>query len=132
MRFPTFLWLPVLVAGPISAHASDLASDPSGLWKSFPAIYKIHSGIVSDGTPATANDRMLTVQVNGKPAQEIFNSIGPDAPEGCSGAKGDRERAKKGVLCTYTAQPGNPKNSHYRCWVGINLQTGDGDVRVSC
>lgn len=128
----------LLIAGSVMASLSltvrsaDPASDPYGLWKPYPAIYKIHSGIVSDRTAPTSNDRVLTVLVDGPAAKEIFESIGPDSPDKRSGAEGDREREKKGVNCIYTAQLSNPKSSHYRCWIGLNLETGEGDVRVSC
>lgn len=62
------------------------------------AIYKVHSGIVSDRTPATANDRKLTVLVDGKSAKDIFDSIGPDLPETCTGEPGDRMREKKAFI----------------------------------
>lgn len=122
----------VLPALLLVVNAANPSSDPFGLWKAFPAIYKIHSGIVADRTPPTAEDRILTVMIDGEAAKKIFDSLGPDSPDKCSGADGDRERGNKGVNCTYTAHLSNPKNSHYRCWVGMNLRTGDGDVRVSC
>lgn len=114
------------------AHAADPSSDPSGLWKSFPAIYKIHSGSVADRTPPTAADRVLTVLIDGRAAKDVFDSIGPDVPKMCSAEEGDRTRAKKGVYCTYDAKLNDPKDSHYRCWIGVNLRTGDTEQTVSC
>jgi hypothetical protein len=115
------------------AHAADPSSDPYGLWKPFHgAIYKIHSGIVSDRTPPTTADRKLTVLVDGKTAKEIFDSIGPDLPETCSGEQGDRLRDKKGIHCSYTAQDKGTKDGPYRCWIGLDLQTGDSIGTVSC
>lgn len=114
------------------ARASDPSADPLGLWKSFPAIYKIHSGTIADRTPPTATDRMLTVLIDGKAAKDVFDSIGPDVTKMCSAEEGDRTRAKKGVYCTYEAQLTNPKDSHYRCWIGVNLRTGDTAQTVSC
>lgn len=114
------------------ARAADLSSDPFGLWKSFPAIYKIHSGSVADRTPPTATDRMLTILIDGKEAKEIFDSIGPDSREACGSENGDRTRAKKGLYCTYEAKLNDPKDSHYRCWIGVNLRTGDTEQTVPC
>lgn len=76
------------------AHDADPSSDPYGLWKPLQgAIYKFHSGVVADRTPPTANQRRLTILVDGKAAKDIFDSIGPDYAQGtCSDAKGDRHR----------------------------------------
>ena len=115
------------------AHAADPSSDPYGLWKPLPgAIYKVHSGIISDRTPPTANDHKLTVLVDGKTAKEIFDSIGPDLPDTCSGEQGDRMRDKKGIHCSYTAQDKGTKDGPYRCWIGLDLRTGDSIGTVSC
>lgn len=115
------------------AHAADPSSDPYGLWRPLQgAIYKLHSGIVADGTPPTANERRLTILVDGKIAKEIFDSIGPDYHETCSDAKGDRHRRKKGVVCDYTAQDEKDKDGPYRCWIGVNLRTGDTVSTISC
>ena len=114
------------------ANAASPASDPSGLWKSFPAIYKIHSGSVVDRAPPTAAKRMLTVLIDGMAAKDVFDSIGPDVSKMCSAEEGDRTRAKKGVYCTYDAKLNDPKDSHYRCWIGVNLRTGDTEQTVTC
>lgn len=133
MRISTMLIFGVSAIAPLTfAHAADPISDPSGLWKSFPAIYKIHSGAVADRTSATATDRVLTVNIDGQAAKEIFDSIGPDSRDTCSGERGDRERARKGILCTYAAKLTNPKDNHYRCWIGVDLRTGDTTPTVSC
>lgn len=115
------------------AHAVDLAGDPSGLWMPLQgAIYKLHSGIVADRTPPTASDRRLTIVVDGKAAKEVFDSIGPDLPETCEDEKGDRQRRKKGVVCDYTAKGEKDKDGPYRCWIGVNLRTGDTIGTISC
>jgi hypothetical protein len=115
------------------AHAVDPSSDPYGLWKPLQgAVYKIHSGIVSDRTPPTTSDRKLTVLVDGKTAKDIFDSIGPDLPENCTGEQGDRMRDKKGTHCSYTAQDKGTKDGPYRCWIGLDLRTGDSIGTVSC
>lgn len=134
MRIRTISWLMLGVAVAMSplARAADLSADPAGLWKLLPATYKIHSGIVADLTPPTVSERRLTVLVDGKAAKDVFESIGPDFPETCSGEKGDRHRRKKGIVCSYTAQDVGTKDSAYRCWIGINLRTGDTVSTISC
>lgn len=114
------------------SHAAALSGDPSGLWKPFPAIFKIHAGVVADRAPPTANDRKLTVQVDGKAAKEIFDSIGPDVEPTCNGGKGDRDRRRKGIYCSYDPQAVKPANSPYRCWIGVDLITGEAETNVGC
>lgn len=123
-----------LVASLLSlAQAADPSSDPYGLWKPLRgAIYKFHSGIVADRTPPTASEHLLTVLVDGSAAKEIFESIGPDYPQTCSDAKGDRHRRKKGIVCDYTAQDEKDKDGPYRCWIGIDLRTGGTVPTISC
>ena len=103
-----------------------------GQWDAVRAKYIIHSGSATYAEPPTKSDRALTVLIDGNAAKEVFDLIGPDAHPQCSPDNRDRERRRKGVECTYTAQLNDPKDSHYRCWIGINLRTGDGDVRVAC
>lgn len=114
------------------ATAADLTGDPSGLWKQFPAIFKIHSGIVADRAGPTAKDRKLTIHVDGKPAQELFNSIGPDVQPTCNGGQGDRDRRRKGIYCSFDPQSVNSKGGPYLCWIGVNLVTGEAETTVSC
>ena len=114
------------------AYASDLTVDPSGLWKPLPAMYKIHSGIVANRTPPTATDRKLTFHVEGKAAKEIFDAIGPDVEPTCNGEKGERERRRKGIYCTYYPPDQKAKGGPYRCWVGVDLITGEAETNVSC
>lgn len=114
------------------AGAAELAGDPSGLWKPFPAIFKIHSGTVADRTPPTARDRKLTVNVDGAAAREIFESIGPDVQPTCNGGQGDRDRRRKGIYCTYDPTDARAKEGPYRCWIGVNLVTGEAENNVSC
>jgi hypothetical protein len=117
---------------PLIARAEENKSQVLGQWDQIQARYIIHSGGATYAEPPTQTDRALTVLIEGKPAKEVFDLIGPDAKETCSSEPGDRERNKKGVSCVYTAKLNDPRDSHYSCWIGINLRTGDGDVRVSC
>lgn len=116
-----------------AAFAVDLSGDPYGLWKPLKgAAYKLHAGLVADAAPPTAADRRLTILVDGAAAKEVFDAIGPDEAETCSGAKGDRHRRKKGIVCFYTAQDANDKDGPYRCWIGLNMRTGDTIGTISC
>jgi hypothetical protein len=134
MRTAACLVLGALAVLAVSlARATDPSSDPSGLWKPLNgAMYKLHSGIVADRTPSTASDRRLTIIVDGKTAQEIFDSIGPDLHGTCDDVKGDRARHKKGISCTYTAKDKKDKDGPYRCWIGLNLRNGNTIGTISC
>ena len=127
---PSMLFL--AIASMISVSAANVPGDPSGLWKPFTGVYKIHSGGVADRTPPTSRDRRLTVNFDGKTAQEVFESLGPDLSMTCSGEAGDRARAKKGITCMFSAQDAKSKDGPYRCWIGLDLRTGESITTSSC
>lgn len=101
-------------------------------WNPLNAEYKIHSGNTAYSETPTKTDSAITVAFENESARSLFEQIGPDVKPVCDDEKGYRERRKKGAFCSYTARLENPKNAHYRCWIGIDLRTGDGDVRVPC
>lgn len=111
---------------------SSVPGDPSGLWRPFAGVYKVHSGGVADRAPPTSQDRRLTVNFDGKTAHEVFDSLGPDLATTCSGDRGDRARAKKGITCMYTAQDAKTSKGPYRCWIGLDLKTGESISTSSC
>lgn len=110
------------------------AADTLGTWQPLQdGRYKIFSSeTVAYGEAPTAKDRKLSIVVKGQAAKEIFDSIGPDARDMCSAEKGDRERNRGGVQCMYTAKDANAPGKGYRCWIGIDLTTGQGVPTVSC
>ena len=115
------------------ARAAGLSDDPSGLWKPLrDASYKFHSGVVADGAPPMASDSRLTFLVEGKTAKELYDSIGPDHPDVCGDEKRDRERRKKGIACFYAAQDEKEKDGPYRCWIGLDLRTGNTINTITC
>lgn len=102
-------------------------------WNPLPAEYKIHSGNTAYSELPTKTDSAITLAFKGEAAKRLFDQIGPDVKEGCAITnKGDRERRRKGAVCLYETQLDSPTDSHYRCWIGIDLRNGEGDVRVSC
>jgi hypothetical protein len=128
----TFLIFAISTALSQLAIAAENENQVPGQWDPLRARYIIHSGGATYPEPPTKADRALTVLFEGKAAKEVFDLIGPDARVTCSSEKGDRERRNKGVSCTYTAKLNDPSDFHYRCWVGIDLRTGNGDMRVAC
>jgi hypothetical protein len=102
-------------------------------WHQLQAEYKIHSKGTAYSELPTKTDSAFTVAFKGEAARQLFEQIGPDLKDGCGvSEKGDRERRKKGALCLYETRLDSPTDSHYRCWIGIDLRTGEGDVRTSC
>lgn len=101
-------------------------------WNPLDANYKIHSGNTAYSEPPTKADSAITVTFRDESARQLFEQIGPDIKPVCDDAPGYRERRKKGAFCSYTARLENPQNPHYRCWIGIDLRTGESDVRVPC
>ena len=115
----------------MSAHGADI-DNRSPSWRALKAQYLIHSGHAAYAESPTGAHPAVTVAFEGKPAKAVFDQMGPDAKVRCSFEKGDRERRNKGALCTYTAKMSNAGESHYRCWIGVDLKTGDGKQGVSC
>jgi hypothetical protein len=129
------LTLLALVAACQLAGAAQNEKKPHELnqWNPLQAEYKIHSGGTAYSELPTKTDSAITVAFKGEAAKQLFDQIGPDLKDSCGASdKGDRERRKKGALCLYETRLDSPTDSHYRCWIGIDLRTGEGDVRVSC
>lgn len=116
-----------MLSVPILAGA---AESPGEEYKPLNATYSIYSGQMGDerGAP-TATDRKLAIAIEGSSAKDIFDSIGPDVRLTCSQEKGDRERRKGEVSCSYAAK-GAARG--YRCWIGVDLRTGKSIPGVSC
>jgi hypothetical protein len=130
MSMRIYAWLTL---GAVSAFSLAYAAVPVGDWQSLPgALYFIHGGSLADRQIPTPKDSKLSILIDGQPAKEVFDSIGPDLPGSCSDAKGDRARVKKGIYCSFTAQDKGAKEGPYRCWIGLNLRTGDSALTVSC
>ncbi|MDT1847317.1 hypothetical protein FPK55_20270, partial [Acinetobacter baumannii] len=96
------------------------------------AVYFIHGGTLADRQPPSAQDRKLSIVIDGQAAKEIFDSIGPDLAETCSGERRDRARDKKGIHCVYNDDDKASTEGPYRCWVGLDLRTGHSIGLVSC
>ena len=124
----------MVVLAACSVASLAFAADTLGAWQPLQeGRYKIFSGeTVAYGEAPTAKDRKLSIVVKGQAAKEIFDSIGPDAPDTCSSEKGDRERNRGGVQCMYTAKDANAPGKGYRCWLGVDLITGQTTPTVSC
>lgn len=114
------------------AGAEEKSPHELNQWNEFQARYKIHSGGTAYSEPPTKADGVITVAFRDEAAKQLFDQIGPDVKQACSADVGDRERRRKGAYCTYTHRLENPANAHYRCWIGIDLRTGEGEIRVSC
>lgn len=125
-----FVHLLVVASCAMSVHVEADQAPPS--WAPLRGQFLIHSGHATYAESPTTTHSAITVAFEGKPAKEVFDQMGPDAKLQCSTEKGDRERRNKGALCTYTAKLGAPSESHYRCWIGVDLRTGEGNQGVSC
>jgi hypothetical protein len=116
----------------VSAGPNVKKSHELNQWNPLGADYKIHSGNTAYSELPTKADSALTVSFENESARQLFEQIGPDIKPVCNDAKGYRERRRKGAFCSYTERLENPRNAHYRCWIGMNLHTGESDVRVPC
>lgn len=101
-------------------------------WTTFKSQYRIHAGQATRAEHSTSTGSAITVAFEGKAAKSVFDQMGPDAKNRCSAEKGDRERRNKGALCTFTAKLDRATDTHYRCWIGVDLRTGEGHQGISC
>lgn len=109
-----------------SVGAQDKAAYPAPA-KPLTAEYTIYSGSLGDEQAPTKTDRKLAVEITGEAAKEIFESLYPDVQGvSCSEEKGERLRRKGRVWCAYSPSGG------YRCFLGINLRTGESIAGGSC
>jgi hypothetical protein len=107
------------------AHAEEQNGWPTPS-KPLKAEYTIYSEELGSEQAPTKDDRKLAIEISGLAAKEIFDSLYPDAKVTCSGAKGERLRRKQNVWCIYQPRDG------YRCFLGVNLRTGQSIPGGSC
>lgn len=116
------VWTAVLVS---VAHAAEKEVWPAPA-KPLKAEYTIYSEELGNEQAPTKDDRKLAVEISGEAAKEIFDSLYPDAKVTCSGERGERLRRKRNVWCIYQPREG------YRCFLGVNLRTGESIPGGSC
>lgn len=80
--------------------------------------YMLYSGTLDEISPPTATDRKIAIELRGRAAKDIFESIAPDAKVHCSGEKGERLRKRGQLWCMYSPADG------YTCFIGVDLRTG--------
>lgn len=88
--------------------------------------YSIYSGQLGEKTAATASDRKIAIEITGKPAKEMFDSMYRDFQPTCSGEKGDRDRRKGNLCCSFSPGVG------HRCFLGVDLRTGKTIAGARC
>jgi hypothetical protein len=99
-------------------HAADQAqADRPAPYQVLNGRYAIYSGELGDQQAPTKGDRKLSLIIEGKPAQDIFDSMAPDDKNAC-GDEGARSRTKGNAWCTY-----QPHRGH-KCYLGLDLRTG--------
>ena len=115
----------VLATSVIFAHTS-VAGAEAGDRQAFQATYRLYAGELGEETAPTQRDRKMAVEITGRTAKEMFDSMSPDFQPACSGEKGDRDRRKGNLFCTYSPAQG------YRCFLSLDLRTGKLLVGASC
>lgn len=106
------------LAASLIALAPAPAADPAP--KPLRGDYQIYGGALSDMLPPTSSDRKVAFMVTGVAAKDLFLQIGPDVRKenACSEAKDYRERRRRDLSCVHL------KGEGYRCYFGLDLQTG--------
>lgn len=116
------IWTAALLSVANAAGKEDFSAPA----KPLKAAYTIYSEELGNEQAPTKDDRKLAIEIRGMAAKEIFESLYPDAKVTCSGEKGERLRRKRNVWCIYQLREG------YRCFLGVNLRTGETIPGGSC
>ncbi|MBJ7309995.1 hypothetical protein ACFOLJ_17460 [Rugamonas sp. CCM 8940] len=109
-----------------AGHAQGKEVSPAPAKPLKAAEYTIYSGELGNEQAPTKNDRKLAIEISGPAAKEIFDSLYPDSKVTCSSEKGERLRRKRDLWCAYQPSDG------YRCFLGVNLRTGESIPGGSC
>lgn len=115
----------VLAIGILSASGCIAGTTPQGR-PALEGTYATYAGELGEETPPTQRDRKMALEITGRAAREMFDSMYPDYQPSCSGEKEDRDRRKGNLYCTY-----NPSHG-YRCFLALDLRTGKVLVGASC
>lgn len=119
----------VLTLGASLLFTLAYANEQSGWsweYKPVDGTYLVYAGELGNERAPTQNDRKLAVEITGPAAKEVFDSMYPDFQPTCSGGKGDRDRRKGNLYCTFHSGNG------YRCFIGLNLRTGKSIAGGTC
>jgi hypothetical protein len=100
-----------------------------GTYSSYKGKYLIYSNDLDEKQPPTQNDRRVSFMIEGPPAKEVFDSIGPDLKIACGASSGVRVRQKGDMDCTYDR---DDRVSPYTCHFGFNLRTGKSILGSTC
>lgn len=95
-------------------------------YKPFKGMYWLYSGSLTERDAPTRTDRKISISITGPAAKEMFDSMYPDSKPTCSNQKGDRDRRKGNIYCTYSPREG------YTCAVGFDLRTGRSIEGIVC
>lgn len=110
------------IALAFSTMASTVHGREADTWslayKPFKGEYWLYSGTLIDRDAPTRIDRKISISITGSAAKEMFDSMYPDSKPTCSNQKGDRDRRKGNIYCTFSPREG------YTCAVGFDLRTG--------
>jgi len=104
------------------------ATEWESLRKPMSAEYIIYSGELGDMSSPQEGKKKLAIEISGRSARDIFNSIGPDIRNACGAGSGVRIREKNdGNLTCIRREKGE-----YSCHVGFDLKTGKSIGGITC
>lgn len=112
------------------------ASASSALWAQDPTIppefkalqgsYMLYGHGLGDPQPASPKDSKIAFSVESDAARRMFESMGPDVRDICTGGAGIRVRTKGNISCQHE------KQGEYHCSFGFDLRTGKSIPGSTC
>lgn len=116
-----YQWLGWVAGVSILLVSAALAATSEWVFAYRPAStrYAVYGGSLGDPVPPTAADRKIAFEVTGRAARDLFEAIGPDIANACTG-KDTRLRWRDDgrLACTRSAK------GEYACHFGFDLATG--------
>ena len=102
-------------------HAAEKTKPETAQARPLIGNYQVYGGSVADMLPPTPADRNLAFRFEGQTAKDLFDYIGPDVKKtkACTDNPDYRERRRGNLHCVYW------KTSGYRCFLGLDLRTGE-------
>ena len=80
--------------------------------------YEIYGGALGDMQAPDQGNKKIAFKIEAAAARRMFEAMGPDVKDNCSGEAGERTRIKDQLICTRSRQ------GAYSCYFGFDLSSG--------
>ncbi|WP_151639400.1 hypothetical protein [Noviherbaspirillum aerium] len=112
-----FFFLLLCVQMPLAS--AQLSSDRWNFtYHPFKGQYEVYGGVLGDMQAPVEGNKKIAFKIDAAAARHMFEAMGPDTKDACSGEAGERTRIKDRLICTRS------RRGAYNCYFGFDLATG--------